>query len=301
MAKSDTNSRLLGHICALFTVTVWGATFIASKIVLTVLSPTQLMSMRFVLAYIFLRIIKPRHPKLVLKDELLFLLAGILGCSLYFWCENAALLYTQTTNVSIIVAAAPILTALIVRIVSKGDKISPNIIYGFIVAMIGIVLVVFNGAVVLKLDPKGDLLALAAALAWALYSALQQSSISKYDPIVFSSKVMFYGFVSSLPLIIMNKEYIIDWEALFTTENVICILFLGLLGSGVCYVLWRIASRNLGIVTTNNYIYLIPFVTMLVSHFVLKSEKITFMAAVGSVLVILGVIICNTRSRKKLK
>lgn len=300
MAKSDSNSKILGHICALFTVTVWGATFIASKIVLEVLTPTQLMTLRFALAYIFLRIIKPHHPKIVLKDELIFLIAGVFGCSLYFWCENAALLYTQTTNVSIIVAAAPILTALIVRIFSKSEKIGANIIYGFIVAMIGIVLVVFNGTVVLKLDPKGDILSLVAALSWASYSALQKTSISKYDPIVFSSKIMFYGFVTSVPLIIINKEYIIDYKALLTVENIVCILFLGLLGSGVCYVLWRISSRNLGIVTANNYIYLIPFVTMLVSHFVLKTEKITFMAAVGSVLVILGVIICNTRGKKKL-
>ena len=290
-----TDKKLLGHIFAIFTIIVWGTTFIASKLLLSVLTPAQLMALRFLLAYIFLRIIKPRHPKLVFKDELLFLLLGITGCSAYFMCENAALLYTQTTNVSIIVATAPILTSLLTHFFTKGERINSNIIYGFFVAFIGIVLVVFNGTVVLKLNPKGDILSLGAALSWAVYSVLQHTDVKKYDSIVFSSKVMFYGFITSLPVLIYKKELAVDYKALMNSESIFCILFLGLVGSGLCYVLWRFSSKTLGIVATSNYIYFIPFVTMLASFLILKNEKITFMGVVGAVLVVLGVVISQTK------
>lgn len=298
MAKNKDN-KLLGHLAAAITIVVWGTTFIASKILLEVLSPTQLMSMRFVLAYIFLRILKPKHPKLEWKDEIIFFVLGIAGCSAYFWCENAALLYTQTTNVSIIVAFAPILTSVFTHVFTHGERLSANVLYGFLVAIIGIALVVFNGTFYLKLSPKGDLLSLGAAVCWAIYSTIQNTAVKKYDPIVFSSKVMLYGFISSLPLIILNKEYIVDWQGVFEMKNLLCLLFLGFIGSGVCYVLWRFAGKHIGIISTGNYIYLIPFITMVASFLFLKQEKLTVMAMVGSVLVILGVIISQTRFTKK--
>ena len=66
-------------------------------------------------------------------------------------------------------------------------------------------------------------------------------------------------------------------------------LFLGLIGSGLCYVLWNKAFRLLGVVATNNFIYLNPFVTIVVARIFLD-EPISPLALVGAALITVGVV-----------
>ena len=56
---TKTSSALVAHILALITAFAWGTSFIASKILLQSYTPTQVMLMRFVLAYIALWICCP--------------------------------------------------------------------------------------------------------------------------------------------------------------------------------------------------------------------------------------------------
>ena len=130
MNKSK-NQQLIGHLLALFTIIVWGTTFIATKLLLTNFSPIHIMLMRFTLAYVVLFILKPKPLFVDVKTEAQFALLGLFGWTLYFLTENNALTYTYAANVSIIVASAPILTALLVHLFHKEEKVDRNNIYGF--------------------------------------------------------------------------------------------------------------------------------------------------------------------------
>lgn len=77
-----------------------------------------------------------------------------------------------------------------------------------------------------------------------------------------------------------------------------CILFLGVIGSGICYVLWNKAISVLGVVTTNNYIYINPFVTLITGGIFLK-EPITVMGVVGAAMIISGVVIASKKETEK--
>ena len=165
--------KLTGWLCAAFTITVWGSTFISSKKLLGLYSPAQIMLTRFLLAYCALWLLRPRRLPLTRKRELGFLLLGLFGCSLYFYTENTALTYTLASNVSIIVAAAPILTAVLAHFAGE-ERFRRGTLWGFLVAFTGVVLVVCNGTFVLKLNPRGDFLALGAAACWAVYSFLMR-------------------------------------------------------------------------------------------------------------------------------
>jgi drug/metabolite transporter (DMT)-like permease len=108
-------------------------------------------------------------------------------------------------------------------------------------------------------------------------------------------KLMFYGFVTSLPIALFQGDRL-PFEAFGNPVMLFCILFLGVIGSGICYVLWNKAISLLGVVTTNNYIYINPFVTFVTGGIFLK-EPITVMGVVGAMLIISGVVIS---SKKKL-
>lgn len=287
--------KLGGHLMAVLTIIVWGTTFIATKLLLDSYTPIQIMVMRFSLAYAVLLLLNPKLLFVSFRDEFRFFLLGLFGCTIYFLTENSALGYTYAANVSIILSAAPILTALLAHLFLKGrERVGRNNVIGFLVAFAGIVMVVFNGTVVLRLNPVGDLLSLGSALSWAIYSILLGSLLERYDSIRVTRRLILWGLLTSLPVAVaegtsFSLAPLADGTLLF------CILFLGVLGSGICYVTWNIATRRLGIVITNNYIYVSPFITMLTAAIVLH-EQVTLMGIIGAALIICGVIFSDKSS-----
>ncbi|MDO4315852.1 MAG: DMT family transporter, partial [Oscillospiraceae bacterium] len=230
------------------------------------------------------------------RQELCFLLLGLSGCSLYFYTENTALTYTLASNVSIIVAAAPIFTAVLAHAAGV-ERFRRQTLWGFLAAFTGVVLVVCNGTFVLKLNPRGDLLALGAAACWAVYSVLQRRAGRELDPILFTRRTLFWGAVTAVPLVLLEG-------APFPTAPLAApvvfgnLLFLGLIGSGLCYVLWNRAFRLLGVVATNNFIYLNPFVTIVTARIFLD-EPISPLAVVGAALITAGVAVSQYAPKKK--
>nr|WP_326185914.1 DMT family transporter [uncultured Oscillibacter sp.] len=278
--------KLTGCLFALFTITVWGSTFISSKKLLAVYTPSQIMLTRFLLAYCALWLLRPRRLTLTGGQELRFLLLGLSGCSIYFYTENTALTYTLASNVSIIVAAAPIFTAVLAHFAGE-ERFRRQTLWGFLVAFTGVVLVVCNGTFVLKLNPRGDLLALGAAACWAVYSVLLRRTSQGLDPILVTRRTLFWGAVTAVPLVLLEGA---PFPTAPLTETVILgnFLFLGLIGSGLCYVLWNRAFRLLGVVATNNFIYLNPFVTIVTARLFLN-EPISPLALLGAALITAGV------------
>ena len=90
------------------------------------------------------------HKPESLKTELLLLLAGVTGGSVYFLGENYALKFSLASNVSLLVSTAPILTAIAAHFFLKGERLHRNAIFGAIVAFAGAALVILNGKFVLK-------------------------------------------------------------------------------------------------------------------------------------------------------
>ena len=271
--------KLTGWFFATFTIIIWGSTFISSKKLLTIYTPSQIMLTRFLLAYGALWLLRPKKMALTRKQEFAFLLLGLSGCSIYFYTENTALTYTLASNVSIIVAAAPIFTAILAHFAGL-ERFRRSTLLGF--------LVVFNGTFVLKLNPKGDLLALAAAACWAVYSVLGRRISDGLDPLLVTRRTLFWGLVTAIPLVLLEgASYPVT--PLLTPVIGGNFLFLGLIGSGLCYVLWNKAFRLLGVVATNNFIYLNPFVTIMVARIFLD-EPISPLALVGAALITVGVV-----------
>ena len=103
---------LRGHLAALFTILVWGTTYISSKVLLRSFTLTEVAFLRYLVAYGALWLVWPHRLRLPnRRDELLFAGAGLCGITLYSLFEMAALARTMTANVSVIVSTAPFFTA----------------------------------------------------------------------------------------------------------------------------------------------------------------------------------------------
>ncbi len=288
--------KLLGNLFACITITIWGTTFIASKILLTTLNPLELLTLRCMIAYLFLCIIGHKTLSLPksLKEETVFLFLAVFGIVFYFLLENTALTLTSASNVSIILSAAPILTALFAHFITKNEKLTKFTWLGFAIAIIGVIFVVLNGKFVLNLNPVGDLLSLLAAVSWAIYSVRLKSVNGRYDHVTLTRKVLFYSLAVN-GIMMISQGYSLHLSEVFhTPQFIFCIFFLGLLGSGMGFIMWSYAVHALGVVRTNNYIYLSPFITMVCAAIVLN-EQITLIGILGAVLIFFGVFISDKK------
>lgn len=158
------------------------------------------------------------------------------------------------------------------------------------IAIAGVVMVVLNGTLTFHLSPVGDLLALGAALLWAIYSILIKPYTEQYDSFLVTRRVFFWAFITAIPLMLMT-DGMPNLTPLFTPAE----------GTAVVDISRRVRKRHLlchlehrlpaglGVVITNNYLYASPFVTLIVG-WLLLGEPVSLMSIIGAVLITVGVI-----------
>lgn len=287
--RMNTKNNYTYHLVAIVVVAIWGLTFISTKVLIGHgLSPQEIFLLRFLMAYVGVWFISPR--KLFAnnwKDELWLLLGGITGGSFYFLTENMALEITLATNVAFIVCTAPLLTTILSLLIYKKEKATRSLIGGSLLALVGVALVVYNGSFVLKISPLGDFLTLLAALSWAFYSLIMKKMANRYRTTFITRKIFFYGVLTILPAFLFRP-----WQSAFSLllepSVLFNLLFLGVLASLACFVVWNMVLKQLGTVRASNYIYLNPLFT-LVGSAVFLGEQLTIVALMGAVLILGGV------------
>lgn len=286
--------KFLGHLSALITVSAWGTSFVATKVLMeeAALSPIEVYIYRFALAWLILLAITCKKIfSDSLKDELQLLLCGVCAGSLFYILENYALQNTTTGNVSLLSSVSPLITTALVALVFR-QRVGAGLIIGSIIAFAGVGFVIFSHGEGLQINPLGDLLALGSSLSWAIYAIAVKGLVPKYSSLFITRKLFFYGVLTALPLLIFQSEpyHIVE---LFTVPSYLLnMLFLVFVCSIIGYVIWNYSLKVLGPVATNNYIYMQPLVTMIVAYFVFQ-EKITLFGYIGCVLIIGGLIISD--------
>lgn len=286
------------HLVALFTVGVWGVTFVSTKVLLVDLSPLCILLLRFALGFAALCLLRPRILRLTRRrHELLFAAAGATGIAGYYLLENVALVFTTATAVGVIVAAAPLFTAL--SAAALGDRQGLNLRFacGFLLAMTGLALVSLggNGAEGMQdVDASslfGDLLALAAALVWAVYSILvRRIAEAGYETVAATKRTFLWGLAFILPATLAFGAPWPDLEAFAQPVPLLNLLFLGLAASAACFVTWGVAVKHLGATTASTYIYLVPAITA-VSSILLLGEPLTLPIVAGLAMTIAGLLL----------
>ena len=277
-----------GHLAALFTIIIWGTTFISTKVLLTDFKPVEILFFRFVMGFAALFLVCPHRMKGVgRRQELTFVLAGLCGICLYYLLENIALTYTMTSNVGVIISVAPFFTAILSRLFLRSEgKLRANFFIGFVVAMAGIALLSFNGSQ-MKLNPVGDVLAVLAAFVWACYSILTRKISSFGYPVILTTRrTFFYGILFMVPALFFF-DFEMGLERFADLTHLLNILYLGLGASALCFVTWNLAVKALGAVKTSVYIYMVPVITVVTSVLVLK-ETVTLVSVMGTFLAVAG-------------
>lgn len=273
----------------LASVIIWGWTFVATRVCLQVLTPAEVLTFRLWIAIPVLAVIAfARKKRLsVSRRELGPLLAGSGLLTAHFLVQITGLKTTSATNTGWIIAAIPLVMALLSFLI-LGERLGKREIAGIAVATLGIVLLVSRGRIgdLAWLKSTGDWLILASCHTWALFTIATRDLTRRRDPLVVTLLLMIPATVVMTAWTSIRSEPA-RWLDL-PAEAIVALLFLGILGTAAAHLFWQRGVAALGASRAGIYLYLEPLATTALAVPYLKEPFGPF-TAVGGGLVLLGV------------
>ena len=281
---------------ALFSVTVWGASFVATKVAIQYAAPITVVWLRFAMGVIILGLVVKLRGQFALpqgKDWGYFALLGFLGITFHQWLQSTGLVTAQATTTGWIVASTPIFMALLGLIILK-ENLNWKQVTGITLATIGVLLVVTKGDLSTlangQFGTTGDILILISAVNWAVFSALSRSGLRRHSATHMMFYIMTFGWLFSSVLFFASSS--LEQISHIPFDGWIALSFLGIFCSGIAYIFWYDALQALPVAQTGAFLYIEPIITVIVAAVVLH-ERLLLATIIGGITILIGVWMVN--------
>jgi drug/metabolite transporter (DMT)-like permease len=274
----------------LLTVTIWGSTFVVTKVAIAEVSPLLLALIRFIIASaIFLALVQPLGGLSLLPRPIPWRslsLMGLTGVTIFYLAFNLALAETSATASALIQGAVPAFTAIFAMpLLSERFGLRRGL--GIGASIIGVVVVVLVGGVGGDAPRPllGDLLMLVAVLAWCAYTILGKG-IQSVSPLAVTAYSSVIGTVALVPIGLF--DLIERPPTHLSLGGLAAVLYLSVAASAVTLLLWNRALRTLDASQAANFINVVPIVGVMCAAIFLGEPLVPLQLAGGG-LVLAGV------------
>ncbi len=297
--KQVSRVELLPYLKVTFSVVVWGASFIATKIALGDIQPITVVWVRFAIGVIILGIVVlvRKQFKLPHIAEIpYFGVLGFLGITFHQWLQSTGLVTSKASTTAWIVATTPLFIAMLSWFYLK-EKLKWAQVVGIGLATIGVLLVISEGDIsslsVGEFGNYGDILIFISAINWAVFSVISRRGLKNHPAALMMFYVMAAGWLLiSFPFFV--GPGINDLQTL-SLDSFLGVLFLGFFCSGIAYIFWYDALKSLPASQVGVFLYLEPFIAVIVAAIIL-GESIILASLIGGLLILFGVWIVNRLS-----
>lgn len=290
-------SHLVPILEAIFTVVVWGGTFIATKIALQEVSPATIVWLRFGMGVIILGAAVTLRKQFAFperKEWAYFALLGFIGVAFHQWLQSNGLRTAQATTTAWIVATTPVFIALLGWSVLK-EKLSWVHILGISLAAFGVLLIVSKGNLSAlftgRIGTIGDLLILISVPNWSIYTILSRRELMRHPAARMMFYVMLCGWLFTTVWLFGFGPGIKETSHL-DIRGWSAIAGLGIFGSGLAYIAYYDALQVLPASQLGVFLNIEPLVTTLLAAPFL-GEPITSIVLIGGAIIILGIYLVN--------
>ncbi len=286
------SKNIIGLLCGLGAASIWGGMYVVSKVVLEIIPPFSLVTLRLVLGAITLAIILliKGFPKLSRKQVLQILGVGFVGYGISLSLQFLGTKLSTAANGSLVTSATPAFVLLFAWMLLK-EQITPRRLLALFLATLGVVAVIDPRSA--QLNPKlflGNLFLIGAAITWALYSVLVRKVTQDTDVLFFS----LIAFLGGLPVTVSASAWELSTIPVgsITLGVVGGILFLGIISTALAMVLWNTAFAYVDASLASLTFFAQPVVGTLLGWLFLH-ERITPLFLFGGALIGVGLVISS--------
>ena len=276
----------------------WGSSYLFIKIGVDAgLPPFTLVMLRLFFGLLLLgtvvRIAGEPLPREISTYRHLIVMASInivIPFSLITWAE----LTVDSALAAILNAAVPLFVILIAAVFLRDERITVNRLVGLIVGFIGVVILVgFDPATLTGGNFAGEIALIGATISYALGAVYAKRNIHGLRPMIPAIFQVGFAFAIVTVLAFVFEQPLAVFGAM-TPSSLFAVVWLGILGSGLAYlVFFRILGRW-GATRTSMVAYLLPIYGITLGALVLN-EHVDQRLLIGTALVIGGVALVNSR------
>lgn len=286
------NRTLLGILCGLGAAAIWGGMYVVSKVVLEIIPPFALVSIRLLLGALTLLIVLLLRgvPNIPRKQVLHILGVGFVGYGISLSLQFLGTKMSTAANGSLVTSATPAFVLIFAALLLK-ERITPLRLTSLVLATLGVIAVIDPRSA--QLNPElflGNLSLIGAAITWALYSVLVRKATQSLDVLPFS----LIAFLGGLPVTVPMSAWELTTIGIseITIGVIGGILFLGVISTALAMVLWNTAFAFVDASLASLTFFAQPVVGILLGWLFL-GERITPLFLVGGFLIGLGLIIAS--------
>lgn len=284
------------YLLMIFLVFSWGLEYIFAKQALAVMEPLSLIFFKYAIGFLVVLGIKLKLDGRGLmrkKDIPMFVICALFGEVGYFFLEYSAMDYLPVALVTIVLAFVPGLSILIDKVIFK-KKATGKMVIGMLLSILGIIFVIgFDYKILLQGRLIGYLLAFGAVISWNLYNFLTASLHEKYS----SATLTLNQLICTLLMVGPYGLSHLPAPQLVTPGVVGGILYLGILSTGLGFLIQVKSLHVLGPTVTAIFSNLLPITTTFFGWLFLK-ETISFAQMLGGAVVIAaGYIVIKEKGR----
>ncbi len=286
------SKTIVGLLCGLGAASIWGGMYVVSKVVLDIIPPFSLVTLRLILGAITLAMILlfKGFPSISRKQSWQVLGVGFVGYGVSLSLQFLGTKLSTAGNGSLVTSATPAFVLLFAWMLLK-EKITPRKLLALFLATLGVVAVIDPRSAQLKPELfLGNMFLIGAAITWALYSVLVRKVTQNMDVLLFS----LLAFLGGLPVTVPASAW--EFSAIgigqINLAIIAGVLFLGIISTALAMVLWNTAFAYVDAGLASLTFFAQPVVGTLLG-WLLLGENITPLFLLGGVLIGFGLVISS--------
>jgi len=272
---------------------MWGSSYLFIKLAVDDFGTFTLVALRLAVGAILLwavvRLTRqplPREPRIYGHLFVMGLVNIVIPFALITWAEQSV----DSSLAAILTAPVPLFAIVIAPLFLHDEPIRVNGVVGLVVGFIGVVILTSRDLSIGNSDLSGEVALLGAAFSYAVgavYTRRNMRGVPPLIPAVF--QVSFALLVSGAIALVAEHP----WDARPDAEAVFSILWLGILGSGLAYLVVFRLFAAWGATRTTMVAYEIPVVGIVLGFLVI-AEPVDIRLLIGTALVVGGVALVNS-------
>ena len=286
------NRTVVGILCGLGAASIWGGMYVVSKVVLEIIPPFSLVTLRLILGTITLAIVLliRGFPNISRRQVWQVVGVGFVGYGISLSLQFLGTKLSTAANGSLVTSATPAFVLLFAWML-LGERITPRRLLALFLATLGVIAVIDPRSA--QVNPAlflGNLMLIGAAITWALYSVLVRKVTKNIDVLLFS----LIAFLGGLPVVIPMgaRELATAGVGEISLGVIGGVLFLGIISTALAMVLWNTAFSYVDASLASLTFFAQPLVGTFLGWLFLN-EKITPLFLLGGLLIGIGLIISS--------
>jgi drug/metabolite transporter (DMT)-like permease len=275
---------------------LWGSSYLFIKIAIEAgLQPFTLISLRLLFGVVLLGAVVaiareplPRDARTIGHLAVLGVLSVALPFGLITWAE----VHVDSSLAAVLTSAVPLFVIPFAALLLPAERITFNALLGIAVGLVGVAVVVgFDAGSLAGSELAAELALIGAAASYAAGGVYARRNVHGLRPMIPALSQVAFAFLYTTVLALVLER---PWEAQITTEALLSVAWLGLLGSGAAYLVFFRLLGKWGATRTSLVAYLLPIWGIVLGALVL-AEPIDGRLVIGTALVISGIALVNLR------